>query len=33
MFSGAALALFWALMAMLGGLGGIALVLGFRASS
>lgn len=32
MFSGAALALFWSLIAMIGGLGGVAFVLGMRAA-
>lgn len=33
MFSGTALALFWALIATIGGLGGIAFVLGLKAST
>lgn len=32
MSSGAALALFWSLIAMLGGLGGVAFILGLKAS-
>lgn len=32
MFSGAALALFWGLIAMIGGLSGVAFILGVRSS-
>lgn len=33
MFSGAVLALFWSLIAVIGGLGGVAFILGLRAST